>query len=874
MQGDWDREAAFSAGGTAWQSNGILHSRPGFRQRAHPFCMLRVTPAGHLNLLKRFVASTLENFQNQACSPRGKPTRRGGFMGRSVVLGLASSILLVFLTGCSSSSVTGTGFRTPAGITLSPGSNVSIDVGTTQTFTASAHDASNPPRVLTVPITFHSDNTAVVTVANNGLACAGSWDSLTSPQICTPGQFGVAHITATAQGVSSPPTTVYVHQHVDSVTISPVTPPTNPCVSKGQLFDYEAKALSHGVDITSTVGPFTWTAVNSQVATLSTTASGLTPAQAQATANVPGITKIFASVSGVIGLPTDFITCPVNSITLALSDGTPNSFTVAAHSGAKTVVATVLDTLGAAITGVPLTWSSSQPAVVQVVSTNSSQVTNTASVSFPAAGGAGGAAIVASCSPPTCNITTGFTPSTPIYSSNPLFVTVTQSGTPPAGTVLASSKDCGIIDGCITLIGPISTPTNVAGTATSLPSTPNSMVFGSSQTASNIRAYLGTDSSLSGTRGLMSFDPSAAAGSSVPQFLNQIGEVLAVSPNGNKIVLSDRVSIPNQVFVFDMPTGTSAHFAITGATAADFSADSLKAFIAAGNNLYVYSTQDALQTIPLSFTATGVSYLSDGAFVYVLGASPPTVAVYRTVDDGLAGSFSPPGNPVLIKTTPDGSSVLLLSSPTTGVDIFDVTTSAVNSYNLAQGNFVPTQLLVSTDSTRVFILTSTLPSVLAFNLVDKTPSAITLLGGATAIQAALSLDGTRMYVAASDGMVHILDTVAGLDIQQIAFPVSSNTLQAGLCAGLQAALNITAATQNGASTIYTYTLTSGTPIRVGSQAVITGMADAGNNGTFIITALGAGTFTVDNPSGMTATGQAGGATVMVVCNPELIAVKP
>jgi hypothetical protein len=799
-------------------------------------------------------------------------------MGRSVVLTLMSLILLALLIGCSS-GVAGTGFRTPAAITLTPGGNLSVDVGTTPAFSATARDAGNPPMTLLVPISFQSSNTAVVTVAANGLACAGSWDSLANPQNCTPGQLGVALITATAGGVSSPPTTVYVHQHVDSITISPVPGPnpTPACVSKGQLIDYEALAFSHGADITSTVGPFTWTAMSSQVVTVSTTATGLSPSQAQLTANVPGMTSVFASVAGVNGVPVNFITCPVNSITLALSDLTPTTFTVAKSAGAKIVVPTVTDSMGIVITGAPLTWSTSQPGVALV--------SNAGSVSFPAAGGA---RIIASCSPPTCNL--GMVPSVPIYSSNSVFATVTQTGTPPTGTVVVASEDCGVIDGCISLIAPITTPANIAGTASSLTSTPDSMEFGSTQTASNIRAYLGTDLSLNGTRGLMSFDPAATAGSSIPLFPNQIGDVLAISPNGSKIVLSDRVSVPNQVSLFDTSTGASAHFAITGATSADFSLDSLKAYIAAGNSLSVFSTADTLQTIPVPYTAIGVSYLSDGAFAYVLGTNPPTVSAYRTCDNSLADSFAPPGNPVLMKTAPDGTQVLLLSSPTTTIDIFDVTIpppppmsngchpllidSAVTSYNLAQGNFVPTQLLISADSTKTFIVTSNLPSILGFSLVDKTPSAIALTGGTTAIQAALSLDGTRLYVAASDGMVHILDTVAGTDIQQITFPVSAISLQAGLCAGLQAALNITAATQNVSSTTYTYTLTSGTPLRVGSQAVITGMSDAGNNGTFIITALSSGTFTVDNATGVSAAGQAGSATVMVVCNPELIAVKP
>ena len=815
-------------------------------------------------------------------------------MGRSVVLVLVALIFLSFLTGCSS-SVTGTGFRTPASITLAPTSNVSLDLGAFQSFTATARDAGNPPRTLTIPISFQSSNTAVVTIAANGLACAGSWDSLSNPQICTPGQSGVAEITAVAKGVSSPPTTVYVHQHVDSVTIGPVPGPNPPpaCISKGQLIDYEAKAFSHGTDITSTVGPFTWTAVTSQVVTVSTTASGLSSNEAQITANVPGMTQLFASVAGVNGVPQTFITCPVHTIQLAISDGTPNFFTVAIHAASKTVTATVLDSMGVSIVGVPLTWSSSRPPVAQAAAVTS-QTANDGTVTFPSAGLAGGATINASCTPPTCNI--GFVPSLPIYSLTPIVPTVTQTGTVPAGTVLAASTECGTIDGCISLIAPITTPANIIGVASTLPSTPNSMVFANNQalSATGTHAFLGTDLSLNGTRGLMSFDPASQGGSTAPLFPNQIGKVLAVSPNGNKVILSDQVSVPNQLLVFDTASSTSVRFPVTGATAADYSIDSLKTFIAAAGNLEVFSTADSFQTIAVPYTAIDVSYLSDGAFAYVLGTSPSTIQAYRTCDDAVADSFAPPGSPVLMKATPNGTQVLMVSSPSTTLESFTVTQlppppppgslgsgclatvthGAVSSFNLGQGTFTPTQLLISSDSTKAFVVTSNLPSILSLNLVDQTPSAIALTGGTTAVQAALSIDGTRIYVAANDGMVHILDTVAGTDIQQLTFPVNSSSLQAGLCAGLQAALNISAAAQNGTSTTYTYTLTAGTPLRVGSQAVISGMTDAGNNGTFIITGLGSGTLTVDNAAGVSAASQAGSATVMVVCNPDLIAVKP
>jgi hypothetical protein len=64
-------------------------------------------------------------------------------------------------------------------------------------------------------------------------------------------------------------------------------------------------------------------------------------------------------------------------------------------------------------------------------------------------------------------------------------------------------------------------------------------------------------------------------------------------------------------------------------------------------------------------------------------------------------------------------------------------------------------------------------------------------------------------------------------------------------------VNITAASRSGSDVTYTYTLSTGNALILGQPEQITGMADAGNNGSFIITSLGAGTFTVANAAGVT-----------------------
>src|SRR6266478_8638466 len=185
--------------------------------------------------------------------------RRGGFMGRLCVsmIGGVSVLTLIFaLAGCGTNAARTVNFPAPASISLSPASTASMDVGSILGFAATPRNSIN--RTIATPVSFESSNTAVLTIASNGLACAGTWDSLSAPQVCTPGQVGNAQVTAIAQGVSSPPTTVYVHQHIDNIVVNPVTPTSPPCFSKDTVLDYEAHAFSRNTEITSSVGTFNW----------------------------------------------------------------------------------------------------------------------------------------------------------------------------------------------------------------------------------------------------------------------------------------------------------------------------------------------------------------------------------------------------------------------------------------------------------------------------------------------------------------------------------------------------------------------------------------------------------------------------------------
>jgi hypothetical protein len=732
-------------------------------------------------------------------------------------------------------------FAQPGSIGLTPATNASMAIGSTLIFTGAPR--TNAGTAIAEPVVYHSSNPAVVTIASNGLACAGSWNSLSSPQICSPGPAGTALIYATAEGVTSPSTTVYVHQQIDNIVISPVVSQTNPPSSfcyqgapttagysngqpaNGQTYlTLQATAYSQGVDITSTTGQFSWSAGssgNTGVVTLAAVPVTNPPTlnQEQVTANIPGITSVYASTGGVNSIPYPYITCPVNSIVLS----------VLGNSGTSTTInATAYDTKGFAIAGLPLTWISSQPLVVKVTGSSSTIYAGTASTAQGTTGGT--ATIIASCTPPTCNI--GFTPSVPIYpktdsatSASGILNVSSIPTTSQAATLYVTSRDCGTIEGCFTRLLPVAitegssgngstftvgTPISLAETAVGSGVTPNSMVFEPQGT----KAYLGTESGALGTKGLQVL---TVSGTSVSQFASAPGKVLAVSPDDSKVIVSDTFDQPNQVYIFATSGSTAPLIptGITGAVAAAFSADNLKAFIVTNTgNLYVYSTLDALQTFPMGNPASDVTFFPQGSFAYIAGgdpSSPSAVTVRRTCDGTVAENavFTPqtlvtPGLPSFIRALPNGTGIVAVDSP--GIDLitplaappnpaFDsdgcslgdqaITpavppspniNNAVVSYNFGQGNFVPVQLVVSEDSSTAYIVANDaggrpLPVVFEFNVNAKIFTPISLAANATPLQIALTQDGRYLFVGAKeqsgDPTVHVLDTFSGFDTDQL-----------------------------------------------------------------------------------------------------------
>jgi hypothetical protein len=170
--------------------------------------------------------------------------------------------------------------------------------------------------------------------------------------------------------------------------------------------------------------------------------------------------------------------------------------------------------------------------------------------------------------------------------------------------------------------------------------------------------------------------------------------------------------------------------------------------------------------------------------------------------------------------------------------------------------------------------------IVAFNLQSQTSSDISLVGSATPLSASISPAGDLLFVGADDDQVHVVNTATLVDTDQVPLTFPQNS---SLCVGpgspptaLQSLLNVFSANQDAATgtTTFSYSLNSGPPVAVGNPVKVTGMADPGNNGTFVATSVGSGSFTAVNPIGVTATGQNGSGSAGLACNPDMVVAKP
>jgi hypothetical protein len=545
-----------------------------------------------------------------------------------------------------------------------------------------------------------SSNPLLVDISPTGNLCAGTWNRNTGGGIAdyticsSPTQQEIntllaasggtysgfdAQITASANGITSNPITVYAHPQVTSavgytVPGSAGTGPaacTNPygltcstqttsSISPGQCYSasaatpitYCAVVCADGADITAAAGQVTFAAGTSGIVNINT--------DGVAEPAFPGATLITASVSGVTAAAGIYSTCAPASMALALPSSTASVISVPVGQKAQLEL-NVLDSTNAPITLSGLTYTSTNPRTLSIIN---------GSVD-PTFGGSGD--VYAACLPPACN------PS-PIDDIG-LFATTTAS----AASAVSGGNGVPLISNPITVVTP-GTETQIGYVANfDTVDYPNANFIGVFNSQSNTVQATGTNyrpnsmvlsqnyaTLYVGSReALMTFPASNTLGNEAD--VSQVwGRVVSISPTGATLILSGCTGVQHDcatgdpvIFLYSPANGSYTSYSGT-AYRASWSADATTAYIAGGDHEYVYSVFTGWSVYPATASETDVED------VQVL--APPVGAFFSGDNTDARNYCSQPGaaNPLQAGT---GIPTERLGISTDGFHLFGATSA-------------------------------------------------------------------------------------------------------------------------------------------------------------------------------------------------------
>ncbi len=658
---------------------------------------------------------------------------------------------------------------------------------------------------------------------SNGELCAGTWNrnlpgGVADYTICTNnGVSGVSTVTASSAAASSNKILVYVHPLVTSIQIGkastdcvndPATncpqytagtpstsaPPYDPntCVSFGRSAQIVLRVFAGSQNITYTAGHPTF-ALN-PVGTTSTVTNGLVNIENNSgvfTAIAPGSSSVTASLSQATSSAGYLSVCPPKSIVLASTNSSNGRVTINQNT-TEPLTATITDVNGVTLTGLNLTYTSSNPSSVAVASSGIVPV-------FPA-----NSAINVFCLPPSCNPSpvdqVGRLGNGKPISSNPLLTTTVGAVQSRLWIGSTDSKYLSAVDLSVSQVPP----------PVALPFQPNSFVL--TQDGSTI--YMGSD------QALMTFSTTSNGVTATNTSLQ--GRVLAVSPAGTTVVISDPAR--NVISLFAPPTGQGSGTIVTthdgvGARAA-YTPDGNTLYIATTDNrLLVYSTFTGWSQYDL--TASGANDVAIavpevGAFVggnnavngrsYCPNTTGPSPVYYpqasfttlsasisdrlATTNDGLhvldtrlaAPGSSPVMNDLLLSSTENGvtSPGLVATSDCPEDGSAPVFNTAVNTtvLNGVSASAI-TGVYVSSKSSTAAVTYLPVAGAAGTGAVlpiyrpaasgAGTVSAVTLANGAVApVSGAFSADDSTFFAGTSgDNLVHFIQLSTLTDTQQI-----------------------------------------------------------------------------------------------------------
>lgn len=276
----------------------------------------------------------------------------------------------------------------------------------------------------------------------------------------------------------------------------------------------------------------------------------------------------------------------------------------------------------------------------------------------------------------------------------------------------------------------------------------------------------------------------------------------------------------------------------------------------------------------------------DGNKLYVANTGDDTVSVNNVGSPTIVSTIglAPGSRPVFVNTT-DSANVYVANYGNNTISQIDTTSDAVVN-TIPVGN-QPVALAELPNAQKLYVVNQGSGTVSSVNILGFSVGA-TIPVGPTPVWAVSRSDGAKVYVLDNNGTIYEIDTLAdtvvgtsssaGTGSNFIDYDGAAqrlyvtNPTNGGVTildvtshppTVVSTDLNITGASQSGSNTTYNYTLASGPPLQIGSGVVVSGTAN-GDNGTFAVTALGAGTFTVVNPNGVNATNQ-NGTGMLAIC---------
>jgi hypothetical protein len=500
------------------------------------------------------------------------------------------------LQGCANKNSTfcnGSGYgynkNQPVAISLQP-QTTGLSVAFSQTSQLQSPTAQNCTGAAASVSSYAYGTTdrTIADVSPTGAICGGTWN-LHTPGVaayttCLPtSKTGIAYMTASADGFTSNQVAVYSHPNITSLTVQGPTDTSSgkpECLSQGLTSQLDATAyttnssgkqvllcspdiLSGGgygpTDCNNVVGHLTYAAASGGIVTIDQ--NGV------ATAQAPGATLITGTIAQTSSNAGYFYTCPPAKIALSVASTGATNASVTLNTPLA-LTATVTDTKGNTINGLPLSYVSTNPGQIAVSATGAVTAT------FPS-----NSAITAICQPTLCNpapinvmgtLGTGV----PVLSN---FVQITSPGKNSNYIWVSSPGSPYFV--------PIDLSTGTIGNQIKMPYSPNSMVL--DPTGSTL--YFGS------YHELMTY--TAASNSLATEATGVPGVVLAVSPTNSAVVVNDQLR--GVLYLYSPSNGSYTSFAGIGEKAA-FTADGQTVYIVGEGVLYIHNafTGWSIETLP------------------------------------------------------------------------------------------------------------------------------------------------------------------------------------------------------------------------------------------------------------------------------------